>query len=323
VTTGVAPGDAMPALVLEAIGAPPRLATFPVPVADEDERIVRVRAAGLAPFDLAYSAGRHSLGRPPTPSVVGREGVGLADDGERVYFDNATAPFGSVAPAAPVHRDRLYPVHPAVDDATAIALGAPGIAAWLSLVERARVCAQDTVVVLGATGAVGSLCLQLARLMGVERVVAVARGGPRLERCLDLGATATVALDTPYLAAAIHAAAGDSVDVVVDLLWGEPAQAALTACGIGGRFVQVGNAAAPAALMPANPWRTNWVSILGYSSFHASVDQRRRAYAEVLAHAAAGRLVTTTQAVAFAEAEAAWQTLANGPRAKVVVVVDD
>jgi NADPH2:quinone reductase len=313
----------MPALVLETIGAAPRLATFPTPVAGDDERLVHVRAAGLAPFDLAYSAGRHSLGRPPTPSVVGREGVGVAEDGERVYFDNATAPFGSVAPWAPVHADRLYPVHPAVDDATAIALGAPGIAAWLALVERAQVRSTDAVIVLGATGAVGSLCLQLARLMGVQRLVAVARGGPHLERCRELGATATVALDDGLdLAATMRAAAGGAVDVVVDLLWGDPAQAALAACAIGARFVQVGNAAATEAVMAANPWRTNWVSILGYSSYHASVAQRRRAYAAVLAHAAAGRLITRTQVMAFADAPAAWEVLADGPRAKLIVAVD-
>lgn len=310
----------MPAFVLGAPGERPRVERFPVPEDDPSARAVEVHAAGLNPFDVVYAAGAHAIGPPPTPSVVGIEGIGRTADGRRVYFDVAVAPYGSLAPYAAVAPEHLFDVRADVDDATAIALGAAGFAAWIPLMRRACVTPTDTVAVLGATGAVGRLAVQLARLAGARRVVAVGRDVETLRRSAREGADAVVALgEGGDLAASIHAATEGRLDVVIDLLWGAPARAALEACSVGARFVQVGSSAATEAVLPANSWRTRWVSLLGYSTLHASAADKADAYAALLDHAAAGRLAVGTRVLPFSAVDEAWSLLASGSREKLVV----
>ncbi len=83
-------------------------------------------------------------------------------------------------------------------------------------------------LVLGATGALGSVAVQAARLLGAGRVVAAALGGPGFERLERLGADVVVALDGPGdPVAALRDATEGGADVVVDPLWGAPALAAM------------------------------------------------------------------------------------------------
>jgi NADPH:quinone reductase-like Zn-dependent oxidoreductase len=77
--------------------------------AGSDRAIVEVLAAGLNPVDVAICAGRFYAGKPPLPSVAGREGVGMLD-GARVYFDAPVAPFGSMAERALVDPSHIYTV---------------------------------------------------------------------------------------------------------------------------------------------------------------------------------------------------------------------
>ena len=75
----------MRAAVLHEYGVP-RADDFEEPRAEADQAVVEVLAAGLNPVDVAICAGAFYAGRPPLPSVAGREGVGMLE-GERVYFD--------------------------------------------------------------------------------------------------------------------------------------------------------------------------------------------------------------------------------------------
>ena len=135
------------------------------------------------------------MGPPPLPSVVGTDGVGRLADGRRVYFDEAVAPFGSMAERALAKAEALFDVGDEIDDVTAAALGNTGLGAWLALDWRSDLRPGDTVLVLGAAGAVGTVAVQAAKLLGAGRVVAAGRAGERLERQLERGADAIVALD--------------------------------------------------------------------------------------------------------------------------------
>ena len=314
--------ETMRAFVVDSFDRPPSLSDFPAP--DPDDRgLVAVGAAGLNPFDAVYAAGRHPIGRPPLPSIVGREGIGVDRDGRRVFFEGAVPPFGSLAPAALVREGASFEVRDDVDDATAIALGAAGITAWLALAGRAAVGPADTVVVLGATGAVGSAGVQIATLLGARRVVAVGRRREALERARARGADGSVQIDAEEdLAAAIEAAAEGSVDVVLDLLWGPPARAALQVASPGARLVQVGSSAAPETPMPANPWRTRGVSLLGFSLLNADQEAKADAYRDLLDHAAAGRIQVDTETLPFAEVGRAWELLLAGSDRKLVLRMD-
>jgi D-arabinose 1-dehydrogenase-like Zn-dependent alcohol dehydrogenase len=83
----------MRAAVLEAAGEVPTVRDFDDPEGPEDS-VVDVILAGCNPVDLIMASGK--MGQPTTPSVVGKEGIGLLA-GRRVYFDSPPDPFGSWA----------------------------------------------------------------------------------------------------------------------------------------------------------------------------------------------------------------------------------
>jgi len=180
-------------------------------------------------------------GPPTVPSVVGTHGVGRRPDGQRVFFDGCVAPYGSWGEQTLVASQELLEVADGVDDAVAAALGTAGLAAWLALDWRARLRPGQTVLVLGATGALGSVAVQVAAILGAARVVAAARPGRRLDRLRDQGADAVVALGDLTTDRAVadlsqeFIAATGWADVIVDPLWGRPALAAMKAAAPGAR----------------------------------------------------------------------------------------
>ena len=93
-----------------------------------------------------------------------------------------------------------------LDPALAVCLGVSGLAAWLGLEWRGRLVAGETVLILGASGVVGQIGVQAAKLLGAGRVVAAARDATGLERAAALGADAVVPLPSASPAATPHAA---------------------------------------------------------------------------------------------------------------------
>ncbi len=183
----------MRAAVLHDFGVP-SAGDFEEPAAGPGQAVVEVLAAGLNPVDVAICAGRFYAGKPPLPSVAGREGVGLVD-GARVYFDGPIAPFGSMAQRALVDPAHTYALPDGVADGVAVALGISGLAAWLALTWRAQLQPGEHVLVLAASGVLGQIAVQAAKLLGAGRVVAAARSEEGLARCMELGADASVLLD--------------------------------------------------------------------------------------------------------------------------------
>ena len=98
-----------------------------------------------------------------------------------MYFDACVAPYGAMAEHTLVPRDGLIDVPDEIDDVVAAALGNAGLAAWLSLTRRAGLVAGERVLVLGATGAVGAIAVQAAKVLGAGSVVAAGRASARLE----------------------------------------------------------------------------------------------------------------------------------------------
>ena len=167
--------------------------------------VAEVSAAGINHLDLLKASGGFYTGPPPLPSVVGSDGVGRLADGRRVFFDATVAPHGAMAERTLVREEALLDVPEGVPDELAAALGNSGLGAWLALEWRAGLRAGETVLVLGATGAMGNIAVQAAKVLGAGRVVAAARAGERLQRTLERGADAVVELDSESdLAAALQ-----------------------------------------------------------------------------------------------------------------------
>lgn len=316
----------MHAAVLHAHGATPVYEEFREPAAGEGQVVVEVAVAGVNPVDVRKASGTYMSGPPPPlPSVVGTEGVGrVAGTGRRVYFSAPVAPFGSFAERVLVAEDDPIELPDAVDDGVAAALGIAGLAAWLPLAWRARLQPGETVLVLGATGVVGQLAVQAARLLGAGRVVAAGRDREMLERAARLGADATVDLSAAgegeTLTAAFKDAAGGELDVVHDPLWGAPAAAALDALGVGGRLVQLGQSAGAEATFPSASIRGRQLEILGHLNALVPAGVRRDAYRTLAEHAVAGRIEVEVERIPLGAVADAWERVQRSAHRKLVLV---
>ncbi len=320
----------MRAAVVSEYRVPPALAERAEPQPSEGQALLELRAAGLNPADLAVASGTFAFGSPPLPYVPGIEGVGTVvrsgrfASGTRVWASGrglGVGADGSFAEQFAASDDVLVEVPEGVDDLTAAALGVVGVAAWLPLAWLAPVREGETVLVLGATGVVGSVAVQVAKLLGAGRVVAVGRDAGRLERAAGLGADAVVEIEGEGLAERItEACAGSPPTLVFDALWGPPLEAAAAAAAPGARIAHVGQSAAPTATLPSGLVRGKQLQILGYSNFVVPLDAVTDGYHALLGHAAAGRITIDAEAVPFGSVAEAWARQAGGEGRKLVIV---
>src|SRR5215470_12350584 len=225
-------GALMEAAVLRQLGKAPRCERFPDPIAGDGEVMVHVHAAALKPIDKQLADGSHYAAPRQLPVVCGTDGVGHLSDGQRVFFGGCRAPYGSMAQRTVVPRAFTFAIPKEVNDETAAALPNPGVSAWLSLAFRAKLARGENVLILGATGVAGKLAVKIAKLLGAGRVVAAGRNQQALNTLHDLGADATISLALPAteLSEAFAREAGQSgFQVVIDYVWGGPAEAFLAA----------------------------------------------------------------------------------------------
>jgi NADPH:quinone reductase-like Zn-dependent oxidoreductase len=335
------------AAVVEEMGRPPAATELPEPKRGPGEALVRVHAAALNPVELHIWNGHFFDGPPRPPYVIGLEGVGVVEEGDRlapgtrvrVEFvhpgygrDGALAEF-TVAPEEPDASDRasqasIAPIGDELDDTAAAALGVPVFTALMCL-ERAQAAgaplAGAHVLVTAATGAVGTIAVQLAKLMGAARIVGAGRNRERLDRVRALGADATVELSEGLAAEELRAlfgeAAGGRLDVALDPLWGAPARAVIESLTRNGVYVSFGQAASPVAELSGLPLRNRRVTMVGHSGAWASPQERQAALARAHELAArAGRpLELDTEELPLADIDTAWKRLATSAGRRLVV----
>jgi NADPH2:quinone reductase len=320
----------MRAAVISEHQAPPSLVERDDPPAAEGKAMLELRAAALNVADLAIASGSFPAGSPPLPYVPGIEGVGTVvhsgrfSPGTRVWASGrglGVATDGSLSERFAAPDEVLVEVPGGVEDMIAAALGVVGLAAWLPFSWLARVRPGESVLVLGATGAVGSIAVQAAKILGAGRVVAAGRDATRLERARELGADAVVALEGDELAARLIAAfAGAPPSVVFDPLFGPPLEAAIAAAGAGARIVHLGQSAGPMATLLSGLVRGKQLQILGYSNFAVPLDVVADGYRDLLDHAAAGRIRIDVEAIPLAGVAEAWARQARAAGTKLVLV---
>lgn len=318
----------MDAAVLHALGKPPRYEQFPDPAAGDGELLVHVHSASLKPIDKQLASGSHYASPRELPMVCGTDGVGHLNDGQRFYFGGTRPPYGAMAQRTVVPKAFTFPIPADLSDDTAAALPNPGVSAWLSLAFRAKLARGENVLILGATGVTGRLAIQIAKLLGAGRVVAAGRNQEVLRTLETLGADATIQLEAPAKdleEAFKHEAGQTGFQVVIDYVWGRPAEAFLAAitrkefaaAKSETRFVQVGEGAGPAIWLPAAVLRSAPVTILGTAGIPPR-DILVSALQQVMAHAARGELRIETERVRLADVESAWQREPRGRRFVIV-----
>lgn len=234
--------------------APPHYTNFADPTPAEGETMIKVTAVGLHPIVKALAKGTHYGSSGILPFIPGVDGVGRREDGTRVYFGAARSPYGTFAERAVAAKKMCLTLPDGIDDATAAGLANPGVSSWVALVERAKFVAGESVLILGATGVAGQLAIQIAKRLGAKRVVAAGRNPQALEELKGLGADAIVSLDQehePLVASFRREVIEQGADVVLDYLWGKPAETLLESISQKGlthaapriRYVEIGASA--------------------------------------------------------------------------------
>ena len=278
----------MQAAVVHAFDQSPRYEEFADPAPGSDELLVHVRAAALHPIVRALAAGKHYGSSGHLPLIPGVDGVGTLDDGSRVYFGAAHPPFGSFAERSLTTSTFTLRIpdqaSSLVDDATIAALMNPAMSSWAALTERAHFQPGESVLIQGATGTAGRLAVQICKRRGASRIVVTSRDQQALDELRSLGADAVICLtqDRAALTEAFRAAlATYEIDIVLDYLWGSPAEALLDAIAQKGldhqsrrlRYIQIGSAAGPSINFPAATLRSSGLELLGSGFGSVSLDR--------------------------------------------------
>ena len=287
--------------------------------------VVEVLAAPINPIDLAVSRGVLATGHPDLPYVPGCEAVGRTADGRVVWiFGGALGRTrdGAMAEHATIGDAMAIDVPAGADPAVASGLGIAGLAGWLPLAWRAPLQGGEDVLVLGATGAVGLVAVQTAKLLGAARVVAVGRSAAGLERATELGADATIRLGEvdDLVTAFKDAFGGRGPSYVFDPLWGEPVAAAVQAAVPRATIVNLGQSAGPTSELASGPVRFKNLSILGHTNFLVPEDELADHYHRLVGHVTGGEIVFDVTRVPLDDVAAAWQRQAEGAGTKLVVV---
>ena len=307
------------ALISE-LGKPPVVGEVADASAADGDVVVEIAAAPLNPIDLAVAAGRNPAGHPPLPFVPGCEGIGTVD-GRLVWVYRGgvgIARNGCMAQRVAAPLEAITPVPDGVDPALAAAMGIAGMAGWASLSVLVPVRDDDVVLVLGATGAVGTVAVQAARLLGARRVVAAGRDRDALQR---LDADATVVLEGPDLVGAFRDACDGGPTLIFDPLWGEPAAAAAEAAAPGARFVQLGQSAGATAPLTSAAIRFKGLEIYGFSNFNLPKDVLDREYARLVEHASNGDIRVEIERLPLDAVADAWERQSQSPHRKLVFTV--
>ena len=283
----------MKAAVVERLGTAPVCGEVDEPAAGDGMVVAEVRAAAVKNFERALVAGTHyASGRLTLPAAVGVDAVVTLPDGRRVYT-GTTPPAGAMAERMPVNPDLTVEIPDGVDDATAAALPNAAVSAWFALEYAGAIRPGQTVLVLGATGVTGSLAVQLAKQrFGAERVVAAGRDVGRLERLRALGADETIRLgDSGSVEDEVRRRhAEHPFDLVLDYLWGPPAEGTLRALAGDDmaaqfhrtRYVQIGEMAGPDITLPAGVLRSAGVQLLGQGAGSVPRESFARVVPEIL-----------------------------------------
>jgi len=272
----------MRAIVFHQHGSVSQLAleSFPDPVAGPSDAILRVTATSLNGFDPMILAGTTGL-KTPLPMIpcgdIAGEIVELGsevDGGEWKIGDRVCPhPFvlgegmtgetrlGAACELVRIPAANLIRIPDGVTDADAASLPIAYGTAYRMMLTRGKVRKGEKVLILGATGGVGTCCLQIAKAAGAEVVVAGSAAW-KLEKLRELGADHLIDTSQQDFVSAVHALFGKprmlahgGVDIIVNYIGGETWAQALRCLASHGRMLTCG---ATAGFEPPTDIRYIW-----------------------------------------------------------------
>ena len=301
------------------------------PPADGEVRI-EIEAAGVNPSDVGIA-----LGRFPTvtlPRVLGRDFAGRVVDGPAELVGAAV--WGSGGGELGITRDGAHaeyltlpagavarrPAHLSADGAAA--MGVPFVTAWSALVDLAAIRSGEWVLVAGATGAVGTAAVQLARALGA-RVVALVRDGSDTGALEGLGVAAIARLESDDVPEVVRTATGGAMANVALNGVGATAFAPLMASlAHGGRMVVYSIAAGREVALDLFPFYRGAHALLGLDSAKLELADVARILGDLAPLVETGAIEPPRIAERYplSRAREAYEAVAAGAGGKVVIVPD-
>jgi len=318
----------MNAAVVTSFDEPPHYQQFEVPQpAGDGEILVDVLAVGLHPRVRTGAAGAHYTSRRTLPMIPGVDGVGRRQDGRRVYFAAGDDVIGTLADQAVVDVRRAVELPDCTDVAKVAAAMNPAMSSWVALRRRVPIEPGQSVLVLGATGNAGLMAVQIARLLGAGRVVGAGRDPGRLGALTSLGADEVVPLtgDQDATDRALGAAAGEA-DIVLDYVWGRPAEHAIMALLVARadrsramNWIQIGAMAGPTIELPSVALRSANFRLQGNGQGAVSTAAYLAELPSLVREISAGTIAVKPNTVPLADVEAIWAR-PNPPGERTVLV---
>jgi NADPH:quinone reductase-like Zn-dependent oxidoreductase len=322
----------MKAAVMFQKGEMPQYTDFPEPIArGNNELLISVKAAAIKHLDKSRARGKHYSTKNDIQqaTVIGGDGVGLLEDGTRVF---AVGVSGMIAEKAVIEKSRMVKLPEGIDDVTAAALPNAVAGSAMGLLFRAGMKAGETVLINGATGFTGKIAVQVARHYGAKKIIATGRNEQSLQSLKQLGAgEIIVTTDDEQFIAQIQKTNSDTpIDIIIDYLWGHTAELILGALkGKGSfthkvRFVSIGAVTGDKIQLSAAILRSVDLQLSGSGLGSWTKDEMQRLFNEIIPEmfqlAADNKLKVETVNVNIKDIERLWDMQVPDGKRLVVTI---
>ena len=323
----------MKAIRIHETGGPEvmHLEEIETPVPGENEVLIKVAAAGINYADLMRRQGTY-LTRTRTPATLGLEvagtvaalgpGVSSPAPGTRVV----SIVDGGYAEYAVANAGMVIPIPEALDFVHAAAFPIQGLTAYQLLRDAARLQPGESVLVQAAAGGVGTLAVQLARLMQAGKVIGTASNASKLDLVRQLGADTAIDYTKENWVDEVKAATdGRGADIILEMVGGTIGEQSLRCLAPFGRMVVFGAASGQAVQFTGRQLMYRNQAIIGYwlSAWMQRTDRIAAAASELMQFLAAGKLrIIVGQTFPLAQAAEAHRAIAERrTTGKVVLLV--
>jgi NADPH:quinone reductase-like Zn-dependent oxidoreductase len=290
-----------------------------------------VKAAAIKHVDKSRASGKHYSTKNDIneAKIIGSDGVGLLEDGSRVY---AIGVSGMIAEKAVIEKSRMVPLPVGIDDLSAAALPNAVIGSAMGLRFRAGMKPGETVLINGATGFTGKIAVQIAKHYGAQKIIVTGRNQQSLQSLLTLGADEIVSVkqnDEAFVTQIKNIYNNTPIDVIIDYLWGHTAELILSALQGGGsfthktRFVSIGSVTGDIIQLSAENLRSVDLQLSGSGLGSWTKDQMQKLFGEILPEmfqlAANKKLEVDTTSVNLEDIDRLWDM--DVPDRKRLVVI--
>jgi len=276
------------------------LEEVPIPQPGPGEVLIRVEAAGINFADTMQR--RNTYPQPtPLPGLPGGEITGVVEQvgtgvssvavGNQVV---AVLPNGggyadyAVAPAS-----MAFPLPPGVSGQQALALQLQGLTAYLLLKKAAHLQPGETVLIHSAAGGIGTLLVQVAKLLGAGAVIATASTDEKLDLARSLGADAAINythIDWPQQVKQANNGAG--IAIILDAVGGDIFQQSFDCLAPFGRLINYGNSSGKPSSVDVWQLTVPNQSVSGFylGGYFGQPTLIQEAYGFLFSHTASGQL---------------------------------